>query len=77
MYTEEALYRLVEVYYFIGLKEESKKYAKLLGYNYQSSTWYEKSYGIFDKKYKQNKKLRTRKNKKNNIVIRKFKSLFE
>ena len=77
MSTEEALYRLVEVYYFIGLKEESKKYAKLLGYNYQSSTWYEKSYGIFDKKYKQNKKLRTRKNKKNNIVIRKFKSLFE
>ena len=38
------------------IKEESKKYAKLLGYNYQSSIWYEKSYSIFDKKYEINKK---------------------
>ena len=52
IYTEEALHRLVEIYYTIGLKDEAKKYAKLLGYNYQSSEWYEKSYIVFDKKYK-------------------------
>ena len=43
IYTEEALHRLVEIYYNIGLTNEAKKYAKLLGYNYQSSEWYEKS----------------------------------
>ncbi len=77
IYTEEALYRLVEIYYLIGLTDEAKKYAKLLGYNYQSSEWYEKSYGLFDKTYAKNKKLLTTKNKKSNIVIRKFKSLFD
>ena len=40
IYVEEALHRLVEIYYKIGLENESKKYAKILGYNYQSSTWY-------------------------------------
>ena len=77
VYTEEALYRLVEVHYIIGLKEESKKYAQLLGYNYNSSAWYEKSYALFDKKYKERKKFLKNKEKKSNIVIRKFKSLFE
>ena len=77
IYIEEALYRLVEAYYTIGLKEESKKYAKLLGYNYQSSKWYEKSYALFDKKYEENKKKLTKKNKKSNILLRKFKSLLE
>ena len=52
IYVEEALHRLVEVHYIIGLKDEAKKYAKLLGYNYQSSKWYENSYSLFDKKYK-------------------------
>ena len=51
VYTEEALHRLVEVYYILGLKNESQKYAKLLGYNYQSSGWYKKSYGLFYKNY--------------------------
>ena len=77
IYTEEALYRLVEIYYLIGLTNEAKKYANLLGYNYQSSEWYEKSYAMFDKTYLENKKLLTSKNKKSNIVIRKFKSLFD
>ncbi len=66
IYVEEALFRLVEVYYLLGLDEEAKKYAKLLGYNYQSSQWYENSYALFDKKYK--KKKLTKINKKNNIV---------
>ena len=49
VYTEEALHRLVEIYYLIGLPDEAKKYANLLGYNYKSSLWYEKSYIIFNK----------------------------
>ena len=76
IYAEEALHRLVEVHYIIGLQSEAEKYAILLGYNYQSSEWYEKSYTIFDKSYK--KKLKDKKKKKkNNIIKRKFKSLFE
>ena len=51
IYVEEALHRLVEVHYKIGLSDEAKKYAKLLGYNYKSSKWYEKTYSLFDKKY--------------------------
>ena len=58
IYVEEALHRLVEVHYTIGLKDEAKKYAKLLGYNYQSSEWYENSYSLFDKKYKIIKKIK-------------------
>ena len=57
IYTEEALHRLVEVYYILGLKNESKKYANLLGYNYQSSEWYEKSYSVFNKMYEKKKNL--------------------
>ena len=52
IYVEEALHRLVEVYYVLGLKNESQKYATLLGYNYKSSRWYEKSYSVFNKDYK-------------------------
>jgi len=73
MYAEEALHRLVEVHYIIGLKDEAKKYAKLLGYNYQSSEWYENSYSLFDKEYK-----RIKKNKiKKKSTLKKIKSLFE
>ena len=49
---EEALHRLVEIYFRIGLIDESKKYASLLGYNYQSGDWYEHSYRVFNKNYK-------------------------
>ena len=51
VYAEEAMHRLVEVYYKIGLTNESKKYAKLLGYNYLSGKWYEETYKIFNKDY--------------------------
>ena len=74
IYAEEALHRLVEVHYTIGLKNEAKKYAKLLGYNYQSSKWYEKSYSIFDKDYK---KIDNTKKKKRSTLKKKIKSLFE
>ena len=72
IYAEEALHRLVEVHYTIGLKDEAKKYAKLLGYNYQSSRWYEQSYSLFDKNYK---KIDNTNNKKRG-TLRKIKSLF-
>ena len=77
IFAEEALHRLVEVHYTIGLIDEAEKYAQLLGYNYQSSQWYEKSYSLFNKNYLENQKKLTKKSKKSNIVIRKFKSLLE
>ncbi len=76
IYTEEALHRLVEVYYTIGLKDEAKKYAALLGYNYRSSIWYEKTYAVFDETYEKNKKKMMRDKKKNNSILKKFRSLF-
>jgi len=77
IYTEEALHRLVEVYYTLGITEEAKKYAKLLGYNYQSSQWYEKSYSVFDKTYEKKKRVNLKKSKKNKSFIKKFKSLLD
>ena len=77
IYIEEALYRLVEINYLLGLEKESKKYAQLLGYNYQSSQWYENSYALFDEKYEKNKtkKIKIEKEKNNNI-LKKIKSIF-
>jgi len=78
IYAEEALHRLVEVHYTLGLVDEAEKYAQLLGYNYQSSKWYENSYSLFNKNYEKRKKerLKTYK-KKNNGIFKKFKSLIE
>ena len=71
IYVEEAIHRLVEIYYILGIETEAKKYANLLGYNYQSSQWYEKSFIVFNKNYKiKNIK------KENNSILEKFKSLF-
>ena len=56
VFIEEALHRLVEIYYYLGLMEESKKYAKILGYNYNSSEWFEQSYKVLNKDYKIKKK---------------------
>ena len=52
IFVEEALFRLVEIYYRLGLENESKAAAALLGYNYNSSEWYEKSYAILNRDYK-------------------------
>ena len=76
IYAEEALHRLVEVHYLLGLKDEAKKYAKLLGYNYQSSIWYEKTYSIFNKKYEANIKKRKKEKTKRKKTFKKIKSLF-
>ncbi len=75
IYVEEALHRLVEINYKIGLIEESKLYANLLGYNYQSGEWYKKSYKIFNKNY--NEKKNDKKIIKKDGVIKKFKKLFD
>ena len=77
IYAEEALHRLVEIYFIIGLIDEAKRYANLLGYNYQSSEWYEQSYSVFNKKYKKRKKDKDKKdNQKGNPIINKMISLF-
>ena len=75
IYIEEALHRLVEIHYRMGLIDEAKKYASLLGYNYQSSKWYEATYIVFNKDYKD--PINKINKKKGNFIIRKFKSLFE
>jgi len=75
IFTEEALHRLVEINYKLGLEEESKKYASVLGYNYLSSDWYKKSYKVFNNKYDERVKKPIKKDKKG--VINKFKKLFD
>ena len=72
IFVEEALHRLVEVYYRLGLEEEAKNAASILGYNYQSGEWYKRSYKVFNKKYKA-KKIK----KEMGLIRRKIKSLFE
>ena len=75
IFVEEALHRLVELHYKVGLVDESKKYAALLGYNYQSSKWYEESYKILNKNYKKISK--TKNKKKEESIIQKFKDLLK
>ena len=75
IYVEEALHRLVELHYKLGLLDESKKYASLLGYNYQSSEWYEESYKILNKNYvKTAKKVDSEKERS---ILQKFKDLLK
>ena len=75
IYVEEALYRLVELNYKLGLVNEAKKYTALLGYNYQSSEWYEKSYKILNKNYENPKIKQDLKNQKS--LLKKFKDLLK
>ena len=70
-FIDEALHRLVELHYNLGLLEESQKYASLLGYNYQSSEWYSKSYKIFNKNYKSKLEIKREKDG----ILQKFKKL--
>jgi outer membrane protein assembly factor BamD len=77
IYTEEALHRLVEVHYKIGLIQEAEKYANLLGYNFQSSQWYEKTYAVFNKTYLEKKRKINKDKKKKNSIFKKVKSLFD
>ena len=74
-YVQEAIHRLVEINYILGLDVEAKKYASLLGYNYQSSEWYKESYKVFNKDYVD--PVSKIKKEKGNKIIRKFKELFK
>ena len=73
IHVEEAIHRLVEIYYKLGMEEESLKYASLLGYNYNSGEWYKETYKIFNRKYKisvpESKKEKSK-------ILSKIKSLF-
>ncbi len=73
IHVEEAIHRLVEIYYKLGMEEESLKYASLLGYNYNSGEWYKETYKIFNRKYKTS--IPKRKKEKSKILTR-IKSLF-
>lgn len=74
IFIEEALHRLVEIYYKIGLVDKSMKYAQLLGYNYLSSEWYEKTYKIFNQSYQL---LEIDKNQSKESVLKRFKKIFD
>ena len=74
VFVEEALHRLVEIYYRLGLEDEAKQAASILGYNYQSGSWYKRSYKVFNKKYKSK---RIKEKKEGGLIRRKIKSLFE
>ena len=76
IFAKEALHRLVEINYHLGLEEEAKKYATVLGYNYLSSDWYKKTYIIFNDKYIDQTYNKIEKDKNRNKVIDKFKKLF-
>ena len=70
IFIEEALHRLVETYYYVGLEDKAEKYAKILGYNYNSSEWFKQSYKILNKDYKLPKKVNI--NKKNDNLFKKI-----
>lgn len=69
IFIEEALHRLVEIHYYLGLENEAKKYAKILGYNYNSSEWFEQSYKVLNKDYVFLKEISEKKNKKKENII--------
>jgi outer membrane protein assembly factor BamD len=77
IYTEEALHRLVEINYRLGLIDESKKYANTLGYNYQSSDWYKNSYKVFNTNYRDGIEEIQKDKKKKIGLIKRFRGLFE
>ena len=74
IFVEEALHRLVEIYYRLGLLEEAKQAASILGYNYQSGDWYKRSYKVFNKNYKPKK---IKKKKEMGLIRKKIKDLFK
>ena len=74
MYIEEAVYRLVELHYKLGLTNEAEKYARLLGYNYESSEWYEASYKILNKSYDKRQKIIS---DDRETILKNFKNLFK
>ena len=74
IYVEEALHRLVELHYKLGLVDEAQKYAALLGYNYKSSQWYEASFKVINRQYDKSRKPKV---EKKETLLKKFKSIFK
>ena len=72
IYVEEALHRLVEIYYKIGLEQEAEKYASVLGYNYQSGEWYKQTYKVFNKNYTTEKKKKKKEKKEKKLDKNKY-----
>ena len=68
VFVEEALHRLVEINYYLSLEKEAKKYAKILGYNYNSSEWFEQSYKVFNKDYKIKERVKANDKKGSNFL---------
>tara|TARA_B100000963_G_C22574066_1_gene647510 strand:- start:56 stop:898 length:843 start_codon:yes stop_codon:yes gene_type:complete len=79
IFIEEALHRLVEIYYNLGLVDEAKKTAKILGYNYNSSKWYENSYSLLNKDYQEEQKnlKKTSKEKEQGLVRKTIKKILK
>ena len=73
IHVEEAIHRLVEIYYKLGMEDESLKYASLLGYNYNSGEWYKETYKIFNRKYEISV---PKKKKEKSKILNRIKSLF-
>ena len=73
-HVEEAIHRLVEIYYILGMEKESLKYASLLGYNYNSGEWYKETYKIFNKEYKVS--IPKKKKQERSKILSKIKNLF-
>ena len=71
VFIEEALHRLVEIHYYLGLENEAKKYASILGYNYNTSEWFEQSYKVLNQNYKI-KKINNEKSKKEKSLFKKI-----
>jgi outer membrane protein assembly factor BamD len=71
VFIEEALHRLVEIHYYLGLENEAKKYASILGYNYNTSEWFEQSYKVLNKNYNI-KKINNKKSKKEKNFFKKI-----
>ncbi len=72
IFIEEALHRLVEIHYYLGLEKEAKKYAKILGYNYNSGEWFEQSYKILNKDYVITKKTKKKETEDKDNIIKKI-----
>lgn len=78
VHVEEALHRLVEINYKIGLIEESNRYAGILGYNYKSSEWYERSYKVLNPNYiSKREKIMIEKKRSGNFLTKKIKDLLD
>ena len=72
IFIEEALHRLVEIHYKLGNIPVARRYASILGYNYNDSDWYKKSYNIVE-----NKNLRIEKEKQKKSLKEKLKKIIK